>query len=129
MATGDITKVPTAGIQFDFMVESMSGTTTTMYVGTAHGRVLSLTTSGVLAELTTKVKLPNKIAQVLYTSAALCIITDKGDVYTCGTTGGSLTKIASLNMGVKKAYYYNGYVYVILDGMQQEKSSLLRITL
>jgi hypothetical protein len=127
MAAGDITKLPTAGIKLDTEIASVSGNGTTMYYGTATGHVRSMTSAGVMAELTTKVKVPGRIVAVCYTSSALAIVTADGKVWTCGTDGSSLTMLVNLNMGVSGAYYYSSFLYVFLANVQQEKSSLLKI--
>ena len=127
MAAGDVTKLPTAGIQFDFDVTAIGGNGTTMYIATADGRVRSLTSTGVLADLTKAIKLNERIVAIDYVSTSLIFITDKGKIYTCSTAGASLTLLKDLNMGVKTAYYYNGFYYVVLDGIQQKGSFFLKI--
>lgn len=128
MAVGDVTIIPSGGLNIAGKVTCVCGTTTTMYVGTDKGEVKSITTSGVMADLATKVKVPGKIVAIAY-SGSIVIITADGKVYTVATNGASLTMIVNLNMGVAGAYYYSNYLYVILDGSQQEKSNVLKIAL
>lgn len=128
MAVGDVTIVPSAGLNIGSKVTCVCGTTTTMYVGTDKGEVKSLTTSGALADIATKVKVPGRIVAIAY-SGSIVIITADGKVYTVATNGTSLTLLKNLNMGVSGAYYYSNYLYVILDGSQQEKSNVLKIQL
>ena len=128
MAVGDITKIPAGGIQLDKEPLCVGGTTTTMYFGDDRGRVKSVTTSGVVAELTTKcIMVAEKLAAVLYTSSALCLVTENGKVYTVGTDGSSLTKIADLQTKVKCAYYYSSYIYCFLEGIRQGGSSIVKV--
>ena len=130
MSVKDVTKLPTAGIQLDYDVSALSGNTTTMYVGFDNGRVKSLTTSGVYAELTTKVKLPGKIISIVYTGVsgyAIAAALEDGHIYTFGTDGSALGLFKDLNMGIAKMYYYSNYLYVILKTTQQEKSNLIKI--
>ena len=127
MAVGDITKIPAGGIQLDKEPLCVGGTTTTMYFGDDRGRVKSVTTSGVVAELTTKCMVAEKLAAVLYTSSALCLVTENGKVYTVGTDGSSLTKIADLQTKVKCAYYYSSYIYCFLEGIRQGGSSIVKV--
>jgi hypothetical protein len=90
-----------------------------------------LTTSGTLAELTNKVKLPGRIVALVYTglTAALTAVLADGRVYNLHADGSAVALIATLNMGVYDAFYYSNFLYVILEGVQQEKSSLLKIAL
>ena len=135
MAIGDtITKLPTGspyGIMIDGDIAAICGSTTTMYIGFKSGYIKSLTTAGVLANLTTKVKLPGRIVALLYTglTAQLTAVMADGKIYNIHTDGSAVAKIADLNMGVCGAYYYSNNLYVVLDSMQQEKSSLLRVNL
>jgi len=130
MSVGDLTKLPTAGIQAVGHVTSVTGTSTTMYLGYDNGKVKTLTTSGVVADLTTKVILPGKIVSLVYTglTAILCAITADGKIYKI-TSLGVVTLLKNLNMGVCGAYYVSNYLYIVLDSMQQEKSNLLKLQL
>ena len=130
MSVGDLTKLPTAGIQAVGHVTSICGNSTTMYIGYVSGHVKSLTTSGVLADLTHKVLLPGRIVSVIYTglTAILCAITADGKIYKI-TNVGVVTLLKNLNMGVCGAYYASNYLYIVLDGMQQEKSNLVKLQL
>ena len=129
MSVGDLTKIPSGGIQFDFDVTAICGTTTTMYVGTSRGRIKSLTSTGTLADLTTKVNLNEKIVGMGYISSSLVVVTENGKIYTVGTDGSSLTLIRNLNTLVKGAYYYSNFVYVIVSGVPQELSSAFKVAL
>ena len=140
MAVGDVAKLPAAGIQSVDQVTRVTGTTTTMYVGNDKGDINSLTTAGVLAALTKKVKLPGRIVACVYTgisvtyggstaTTAIVAVLADGRVYAVQPNGSVIILLKSLNMSVADAYYYSNYLYVILDGMQQEGSSFLKIQL
>ena len=127
MAVGDIAAVPVGGISLEFAPGAVCGSTTTMYVGTVGGYIKSLTTAGVLADLTTKVRLPGRIATIVlsaYTYPIIAILED-GDVYAVATDGSTKTKICSLGARCRAAYYYSNYVYCILDGQDNRLDSSL----
>ncbi len=140
MSVGDVTKVPAGGIQIAPKVARVNGNTTTLYVGDEEGSIKTLTTSGTLADLTTKVKLNGCIVALVYTgisvvyggvtaTTALMAILADGRVYAVQPDGSKVILVRSLNMGVADAYYYSNYLYVLLSGVQQELSSFCKIQL
>jgi hypothetical protein len=140
MAVGDLTKVPSGGIQISPKVARLCGTTTTMYEGSEEGQVKSLTTAGVFAELTTPAKLPGRIVALVYTgitvtyggvsaTTAIIAILEDGNIYVIQPDGSVKYVLRNLNCGVRDAYYYSNYLYVVLDGVPQEGSSVVKIQL
>ncbi len=127
MAAGDVTKVPSGGLQFDFEITCIHGYQTTMYVGDCKGRVRSLTSTGTLADLTTKIGVNEKIVAIQYVSSSLIFVTDKGKIYTCATNGSSLTLLKDLAAEVKTAYYYTNFLYVVLDAVEPRTSMFTKV--
>ena len=127
MSAGDVTKVPSGGKQFDFEITCVHGYQTTLYIGDCKGRVRSLTSAGTLADLTTLIDVNEKIVAIQYVSSSLIFVTDKGKIYTCGTNGSSLTLLKDLVAAVRTAYYYNNYLYVILDAVEPRTSMFVKV--
>jgi hypothetical protein len=131
MAVGDVTKLPTAGIQLDGKVADVSGNSTTVYIAMTDGRVYSITTSG--ATLTLLARIAAEIVSIVYTGVSgyeIVVVTKAGKVYGMDTDGSDVTKVADLNMGMcGGAYYASNLVYLFPDNMQQEASSMLKVAL
>ncbi len=130
MSVGDVTRLPSGGIQIVDDIVAVHGTSTTMFIAKNTGVIKSLTTSGVLADLTTKIRLPGRPVAIVYTGVSgkviACALED-GRIYTFGTDGADLALFKNLNMKIAGIYYVSNYLYVVLQGMQQEGSSLLKI--
>jgi|WetSurMetagenome_2_1015567.scaffolds.fasta_scaffold289497_2 hypothetical protein len=131
MSVGDVTKIPAGGIQAANKVSAVCGSTTNIYLGYDNGDIKKMTTSGVLSELTTKTKLPGKIVALVYTglTVAMIAILDNGKVYKVHTDGSGVELLVNLNAGIYGAFYYSNYIYVMLDGVQNEGSSAVKIQL
>jgi hypothetical protein len=137
MAIGTLTKIPTQGINANNNITCIVGATTgtTLFICKDTGVIKQITnidstTIAAETELTNKVKLPGKIVALGAVSFTVLIaILSDGRVYTLHTDGTVITLIANLNMSVVGVYVYGTYAYAILNGMQQERSNVIRISL
>ena len=117
MAVGDITKIPAAGVNIDRGVVGLCGTSTTMYYADNRGMIKSLTTTGTVADLTTKVILDGKPSCMCYTgvsSKEIAVCLDDGRVYLVANDGGTITKVADLQGRATGIYYTANYLYVTM---------------